>query len=50
MEQPRPTHQPADAAQAQKLAQWHALIEHLQELNSQLEYLRLMLRLGVGKF
>lgn len=40
----------SDASEAQRLAQWHALVERLQELNTQLEYLRLMLRLGVGKF
>lgn len=50
MDQPETPQTPADLPSAQKLAQWHALIEHLQELNTQLEYLRLMLRLGVGKF
>lgn len=39
-----------DAADVQRLAQWHELIDRLQELNTRLEYLRLMLRLGVGRF
>lgn len=56
----RPTHQPTRAmpsapdfqprkltpAEAQEL-RWHELLQRLQTLNAQLEYLKLMMKLGV---
>lgn len=37
---------PPTPTEAQEL-RWHALLQQLQSLNAQLEYLRLMIKLGV---
>lgn len=45
----RPQHPPLPTVESQQQA-WEALRDELLELNGQLEYLRLLLRLGVRPF
>lgn len=50
-ETPPPTPAPAPpqmSPAARRLRDLHDLLEHMQELHAQLEYLRLMLKLGAG--